>query len=364
MAGSWGRFLRLSIFGESHGAAIGVVVDGLPPGLLVDEGAIAFEMARRAPGWDAQATARQEADAVRIVSGVFGGRTTGTPICGLIENADAKVGDYDRLGDRARPGHADATVYARSGGHADRRGGGHASGRLTAPIVFAGALARILLRGEGVAIGAHIASIGGVEDRRFDPVVVAASELEALQKSRFPLLDPQRETAMREAIRQARDDGDSVGGAIECAAVGVPGGWGSPFFDAIESAVAHLLFAIPGVKGVDFGDGFALSRMRGSQANDPLCMKDGAVASATNHSGGVDGGIANGRPIVVRVACKPTPSIAKLQRTVDLRTGENAVIEVAGRHDPCIVPRALPVVEAAMAIALCDAALEWKAVKP
>ena len=358
MRSTWGNNLQLTIFGESHGLAIGVVVDGLPIGLSVDEEAVARDMARRAPGQDPTATARREADRVRIVSGLYRGHTTGAPLCGLIENTNVRSGDYEAMQRLMRPGHADYAGYVKYRGMNDPRGGGHFSGRLTAPLVFAGALCRQALAARGIEVGAHIASIAGVEDAPMDPVGVDAQTLRALRDARFALLDPAREAAMRARVEEARLAGDSVGGSIEVAAVGVPAGLGAPFFDSLESTLAHLLFSIPAVKGVAFGDGFGLCAMRGSGANDAMRMQDGRVTCETNHNGGVTGGITNGMPVVCRVAVKPTPSIAQPQRTVDVSCMADAQMEIRGRHDPCIVPRAVPVVESAMLLALTDLLLE------
>lgn len=363
MSGNWGNQLKLTIFGESHGGGIGMVVDGLPAGMQVDESAIAFELARRAPGSDAAATARKEGDVVELLSGVYKGRTTGTPIVGLIRNSDTRSGDYAQHSTLPRPSHADYTGFVRYAGYNDPRGGGHFSGRLTAPLVFAGALARQwLAQQKGVTVGAHILRIGREEERAFDACTIEASALEALRQSRFPVLEAGSEERMRAEIMQAKALSDSVGGIVECAAVGVPAGWGSPFFDSVESTAGSLLFSIPAVKGVEFGGGFALAGMRGSAANDPLRMQEGKVITSTNNSGGIAGGITNGMPIVVRAAFKPTPSIGMEQETVDLTKNENATVTVHGRHDPCIVVRAVPVVEAALLIALAECALEGRGV--
>ena len=354
MRGQFGEHFRLSIFGESHGPAIGMVIDGIPAGTPIDEEAIARDMARRAPGNDPTATSRKEPDRVRIVSGLFKGRATGTPLCGLIENTNTRSGDYAQLQTKMRPGHADYAGHVKYRGFADPRGGGHFSGRITAPLVFAGSIARQLLAAKGVEIGAHIAAIAGVCDTPLDPVLVDAQTLRALRERRFALLNPAQEAPMREAVEAARQDGDSVGGIIECAATGVPAGIGSPFFGSVESVAAQLLWSIPAVKAVEFGDGMALAAQRGSQANDPLAFDGGRVVTLSNQNGGITGGITNGMPIVLRTAIKPTPSIARTQQTVDLLTGENTTLAITGRHDPCIVPRAVVVVESALAIALCE----------
>lgn len=363
MRGSFGRNLKLTIFGESHGEAIGIVIDGIPPGTPIDEAQIARDMARRAPGKDPTATSRKEADRVNIVSGLFEGRATGTPLCGLIENRNVRSGDYEQLRTKMRPGHADYAGQIKYEGYNDPRGGGHFSGRLTAPLVFAGSIARQMLAGKGIIIGAHIAAAAGIQDDAFDPVGLTAEELLALQKSGFPLLDASKEAPMRERIAQARKAGDSVGGVIECAAVGVPAGVGSPFFGSVESVVSQLLFSVPAVKAVEFGDGMTMAALCASQANDAMHYQDGKVVCESNHNGGVTGGITNGMPIILRAAVKPTPSIAVAQQTVDLSKQENTTLIVDGRHDPCIVPRAVVVIESVLAIALCELMMDDAATK-
>lgn len=363
MRGSFGQHFKLTIFGESHGGAIGMVVDGIPPGTPIDEEAITRDMARRAPGQDPTATSRKEPDKVKIVSGLFEGRATGTPLCGLIENTNTRSGDYAQLRARMRPGHADYAGSVKYGGYNDPRGGGHFSGRITAPLVFAGAIARQLLARQGIVIGAHIAAIGNVTDAPLDGVHVNADTLLQLQQSRFPLLDPQKEAPMRAVVEAAKAELDSVGGVIECAAVGVPAGIGSPFFGSVESVASQLLFSVPAVKAVEFGDGMAIAQKRASQANDAMRFEDGRVRCLSNHNGGLTGGITNGMPIVLRVAIKPTPSIAQTQQTVDLVTGENTMLAITGRHDPCIVPRAVVVIESALAIALYELMMDNAATK-
>ena len=354
MRANFGEQFKLTIFGESHGPAIGVVLDGLPAGARIDEAYIARQMARRAPGNDPTATARKEADAVRIVSGVLNGRATGAPLCAMIENTNTRSGDYGNIAVNMRPGHADYAGYVKYCGMNDPRGGGHFSGRLTAPLVFAGSVARLLLMEKGVTIGAHIAAIAGEQDARFDPVNVDAWTLCKLAESRFPLLNPEKEAPMREAVAAARADRDSVGGVIECAAVGVRAGVGSPFFGSVESVVSQLAFSVPAVKAIEFGDGMAIAGLRASAANDAMRMDGDDVTCTSNHNGGVTGGITNGMPVIFRAAIKPTPSIAQAQRTIDIAKRENAVLEIAGRHDPCIVPRAVVVMESILAIALCE----------
>ncbi|MEF9973098.1 MAG: chorismate synthase [Clostridia bacterium] len=332
MADSWGRYLRVTLFGESHGPAIGVVLDGLPAGFQPDLADVARQMARRAPGGSPLSTSRRECDSFRILSGLYEGRLTGTALTAIIENADQHSGDYAAHMQVPRPGHADFTGHVRYGGFEDPRGGGHFSGRMTAPILFAGALCAQWLAQSGVAIAAKIVQIGRVRGDGLN-------------------------AAMQEEILSAKRDLDAVGGVISCTVTGLAQGLGAPFFDSVESVVSSLLFAIPAVKGVSFGDGFALCAMRASEANDQMRVENGALVHLSNHNGGVLGGITNGEPLVFQVAIKPTPSIARPQKSVSLEQMRDAQIEVRGRHDPSIVPRALPVVEAAAALALGEL---WK----
>ncbi len=342
--------MRHVIFGESHGPAIGVVLEGVPPGLELDLDRMARELARRATGKNPWSTARKEADEVQVLSGVFEGKTTGDPLALLIFNGDQHSKDYEALRFTPRPSHADYAGFLRSGGCLDYRGGGHFSGRLTAPLVAAGSVAKQLLERRGVWVGAHISSIYGILDAALEDT----ADLRAVAEKDFPVLDDARGEEMKAAILEAKGDGDSVGGAIECAVTGLPAGLGAPDFGSnVEGLFAQYLFAVPAVKGVDFGAGTAFSLMRGSEANDPFAVQDGKIVTKTNHSGGVNGGITNGMPVVFEVTVRPTASIARPQETVDLRTGEETEIEIHGRHDPCIVPRAVPVIEAAAALASC-----------
>lgn len=344
--------MRYTIFGESHGPAIGVTLTGVPAGLELDWAEISREMARRAPGKNAWSTARKEADQPEVLSGVFEGRTTGAPLCAVIANTDTRSQDYSRTKDLVRPGHADYPAFVRYGGHNDYRGGGHFSGRLTAPLVFAGAVAKQLLALRGVRVGAHISSIYGVSD---DPLEDWDS-LRATADKDFPVLNDGKGEAMKAAIAEAKEERDSVGGSIECAVFGLPAGLGSPDFgENAEGIFSQYLFAVPAVKAVAFGAGTAFSLMRGSEANDPLYVDDdGSVKAEQNCAGGINGGITNGMPLFFEVTLRPTPSIARPQFTVNLAKGENAVLELHGRHDPCIVPRAVPVIEAAAALAACE----------
>lgn len=350
--------MKHMIFGESHGPAIGVTLSGVPAGIELDLEEIAFEMGRRAPGRNQLSTARKEADRPEIISGVFEGRTTGTPLCALIANNDQHSRDYAKTKDLARPGHADFTGYMRYEGYNDYRGGGHFSGRLTAPLVFAGAVAKQILLNEGVRVGAHIKSIAGIEDNgSFLDLqdMLDARKLVEIARKPFPVMDDQRGVQMQEAILQAKNNLNSVGGVIECAVLGLPAGLGAPDYgENVEGIVAQQMFAIPAVKGIGFGAGFDLAKMEGSQANDPLYMKGFDVRTKTNYNGGVNGGITNGMPVVFQVAIRPTPSIAREQDTINLNTMEDAKISIEGRHDPCIVHRAVPVVEAAAALAVCE----------
>ena len=344
--------MKYSIFGESHGPAIGVVLDGVPAGLELDMDAIRFDLARRAPGKSALSTARKETDEPRILSGVFEGRTTGAPLCAVIENTDTRSGDYARTKDLARPGHADYAAHVRYGGFNDYRGGGHFSGRLTAPLVFAGGVAKQFLAQRGVAVGAHISSIYGISDDSLEDW----ESLRAVAAKDFPVLNDGAGEEMQAAILEAKNEQDSVGGSIECGVFGLPAGLGSPGFGRnAEGIFSQYLFAVPAVKAVAFGAGVAFALMRGSEANDPLYVDDdGSVKAEQNCAGGVNGGITNGMPLTFEVTMRPTPSIARHQFTVDMAKHQNAVLELQGRHDPCVVHRAVPVIEAAAALAACE----------
>lgn len=344
--------ISLSVFGESHGPAIGCVIDNLPAGESLDLEDIYNFMARRAPKKDGTSTMRSEKDMPEIVSGFFEGKTTGEALCAVIRNGDQHSGDYKSISSLARPGHADYTGFLRYNGANDPRGGGHFSGRLTAPLVFAGAVCGQLLKKRGITTAAHIYMIADVFDKPFDPVDISAEMLEEVKKRYLPVADTSADEKMRAAISEARESLDSVGGIIECAAVNVPAGIGSPIFDGLENRIAHLVFGIPAVKGIEFGAGFKAASLFGSQNNDEFYTEIDTVKTKTNNAGGILGGISNGMPIIFRTAVKPTPSIARPQNTVDFRKKENAVIEIKGRHDPCIVPRAVPCVEAALNIAL------------
>ena len=347
--------MRYSIFGESHGSAIGVVLEQVPPGLVLDREAISKEMARRAPGKSPLSTARKEADVPEILSGVFDGKTTGTPLCAIIHNSDHHSKDYAKTRFLARPSHGDYTGFVRYQGCNDYRGGGHFSGRLTAPLVFAGAVAKQLLAQRGITVGAHISQIGTVKDKSFADTQLTPTLFQTLSEKAFPTVDDQAGAAMQAEILQAREELDSIGGAIQCAVLGLPVGVGSPDLGCnVEGVLAQHLFAVPAVKGISFGAGFDFASMRGSQANDPFYMDGGQVKTRTNHSGGVNGGISNGMPVLFQVAIRPTPSIGQEQNTINFSTMEDAKLTIQGRHDPCIVHRAVPVIEAAAALAICE----------
>ena len=354
MSSSWGRNIRLSIFGESHGAVIGAVVEGLPAGFRPDWEEVRRQMARRAAGGHPWATNRAEPDEPEVLAGVLDGKLTGAPVMMQIRNTDARSHNYPETMELPRPGHADYTAHVRYHGAEDHRGGGHFSGRLTAPLVWAGALAAQVLAQRGVIIGSHIRRIGPVEDLRWRDAEIAPDELRRLSRLPFPTLCEEASAAMIAEIHAAKQDGDSVGGIVETAAVGLPAGLGSPMFDGLENRLAAILFGIPAVKGLQFGEGFGLAAMRGSAANDPYTVADGKVRTTSNHNGGILGGISSGMPIVFSVAIKPTASIYQPQQTVNLATLEPEQLQIEGRHDPCIVPRALPVVEAATALCLLD----------
>ena len=354
MSATFGRNLRMTIFGESHGKGIGLVLDGVPPGTPIDEEFIKDEMARRAPGQNQMSTQRQEKDAYIIESGVFGCKATGTPLCVLIPNSDQHSKDYSLLKDVMRPGHADYAGKVRYKGFNDYRGGGHFSGRLTAPLVFTGALAKTVLAQKGIVVGSHIARIGQITDSLFNPLGETAERLLGLRKHTLPVLDESKAPLMEAEVLSAREQQDSVGGIIEVMATGIPAGIGDPFFDSLESRLSHVLFSVPAVKGVEFGTGFAIAALKGSEANDPMTFDGGVVKTTRNNNGGITGGISNGMPVLFRVAIKPTPSISRPQQTVNVTEGKDTILEIKGRHDPCIVPRALPVVEAVTAWVLLD----------
>lgn len=358
MASTYGKIFKVTIFGESHSNAIGAVLDGVPSGVALDFDEIKAEMARRAPGKNRFSTSRVEEDAPVIESGVFNGKTTGTPICAVISNTNTRSQDYQP--EMLRPSHADYSGMVRYRGYNDYRGGGHFSGRLTAPLVFAGAVAKQALKPAGVEIFSHIKNIGGVFDQSFDFSAPDVSILRRLKEETLPLVDKTVQKAMEDEILSAKSDGDSIGGSIEAVVLGLKAGVGNPFFESVESRIAQVLFSVPAVKSVEFGIGKEFSFLRGSAANDAFYIENGNIKTVTNHNGGINGGITNGMPVVVTAGVKPTPSIGKPQKTVNVKKMEDTVFTVHGRHDPCIVQRAVPVVEAALAVAVLDLLLEEK----
>lgn len=354
--------LKISLFGQSHSSGIGCVIDGLPAGERIDLDALRRFLNRRAPGGNAWSTARREADVPEILSGLVNDTTCGAPLCAVIRNTNTRSQDYDNLRDVPRPAHADYTAHIKYGGHQDVSGGGHFSGRLTAALCIAGGICKQMLERRGIFIGAHLKSVAEVEDDAFDSVNLAKDELLAPACKPFPVQNDARGEEMRQRILCAKESGDSVGGVIECAAIGVPVGLGDPMFDGMENRIARIVFAIPAVKGIEFGAGFASAKQRGSENNDAFCMDGDQIKTQTNHCGGILGGITDGMPLIFRAAIKPTPSIAKPQHSVSLSRRENVTLEIHGRHDPCIAPRAVPCMEAALAIALVDAMQESKTI--
>ena len=354
MSSYLGKNLKVTIFGQSHAPAIGVTVEGFPAGETVDLDRLNAFLQRRAPGKSPFATARKEGDVPRFLGGLLDGVTCGAPLAAVIENHDMRSKDYEHLKDVPRPGHADLTAQMKYGGCQDVRGGGAFSGRMTAPLCIAGGIALQILEHRGVHICAHIRSIGTISDRPFAPMGEPAEVFQALSRSPFPVLDGGAGERMQSEILAAKADGDSLGGVVECIVTGLPTGLGGPLFDGLEGKLSLALFAIPAVKGVEFGAGFQCARMRGSENNDPFALEDGKVVTKTNHAGGILGGISNGMPLIFRAAFKPTPSIAMEQDSVSLSRMEPEKLTITGRHDPCIVPRAVPVVEAAAALVLLD----------
>lgn len=349
MSSSYGENLRIHIFGESHGPAVGVTVEGIPAGEAVDLAELQRFLDRRAPGRNAWSTPRKEADVPEFLSGLREGKTCGTPLTAILKSANTRSGDYDALRDVPRPGHADYTAWVKYGESRDSRGGGHFSGRLTAPLCVAGGICLQLLAREGITIISRVAAIGGVRDE---------GELTASTAEKaFPTVSDSAGEAMRFAIAAARAEGDSLGGVIECAVLGLPAGLGDPMFDGMENRIAAAVFGVPAVKGIEFGAGFTAAGLRGSENNDAFSVENGRIITESNHCGGILGGITDGMPLTFRAAVKPTPSIARPQQSVDLNTGEIVPLTVTGRHDPCIVPRAVPCLEAAAAIAVYDALL-------
>lgn len=357
MSSEFGRILRISVFGQSHGRAVGVLIDGLPAGEAIDLEALQRFMDRRRPGKSPLSTARKETDLPLFLSGLENGATCGAPLCAMIENADQHSRDYSELADKPRPGHADYTAAVKWNGRADMRGGGHFSGRLTAPLCVAGGIAKQILARRGIFVGAHLHCVNHIYDESF-PLYPTAELFAAVAGKPFPVISDESGERMQKEILSARNNLDSVGGVIECAAIGLPAGLGDPMFDGTENRLAAALFGIPAVKGVEFGAGFHAAKLNGSENNDPFVLVDGEVRAESNHAGGILGGITTGMPLVLRLAVKPTPSIGRPQRTVSLSARESTELTVHGRHDPCIAHRAVPVAEAVTAAVLLDMLLE------
>lgn len=361
-----GEKLKITVYGASHAEKIGVIIEGFPKGFKIDFDRISVDMARRAPGNIAYSTARKEPDIPKLLSGVDeNGVTDGEVIEAAIFNTNQHSGDYDALKYTPRPGHADYTAYVKFGGKLDMHGGGKFSGRLTAPIVFAGSLCRQLLGKMGITVAAHVLSIGDVEDERFDSVNADIELLNKLNRTAFPVIDFDAKQKMLRLMENQRMSLDSVGGRVECMIAGLPVGIGDSLFDGIDGKIAQYVFGIPAIKGVEFGNGFAASQLFGSQNNDPFTVKDGKIVTETNNCGGVLGGITNGMPLVFTAAFKPTPSISREQKTVNLQTMQTQPLNIKGRHDPCVVPRGAAVVEAVAAIAvadrmLCEDKINWE----
>lgn len=362
MSSTYGENIHLSIFGQSHSKGIGMTLDGLPAGKSIDMEELGAFLARRAPGNNRFSTTRKEADLPEFLSGLNEkGQTCGAPLTAVIYNTNARSGDYSEIADKPRPGHADYTAQMKYGGAQDVRGGGHFSGRLTAPLCIAGGICLQLLKEEGIHIGAHILSVHGQRDIAFDPMEISPDLLHTLDGREFPTIDESAALRMQEEIENARMNQNSVGGVIECAAIGLPVGLGDPMFDGMENRISRIVFGIPAVKGIEFGEGFGAAELYGSENNDEFYYDPaGNILTHTNRHGGILGGITSGMPLVFRCAMKPTPSIARQQQTVSLSTGENASLRINGRHDPCVVLRAVPCVIAAAAIAIYDAWLGWK----
>ncbi len=354
MSSEIGKNVKISIFGESHGEAIGVVIDGLPSGENIDTDELIRFMNRRRPGKDIYSTARSEGDIPLFQSGLYNGKTTGTPLCVLIKNTDVKSGDYSELGFKPRPSHADYTAFVKYSGFADMRGGGHFSGRLTAPICVAGGIAKQILARRGIYVGAHIKSVGGIKDNGFNEAWLTKERFDILAGAFPPVLSSTAGGMMLDFIEKVKSEGNSVGGVVECAVIGLDAGLGSPMFEGVENRLAAMLFGVPAVRGVEFGSGFDGSLLMGSENNDEFFIENDCIKTKTNNHGGILGGITTGMPIIMRAAIKPTPSIAVMQQTVDLEKAQNTTLEIKGRHDPCIAIRAVPVIEAAAALVILD----------
>ncbi len=355
MASGIGENIKITIFGQSHSPAIGVTIDGLPAGIEIDKEKLAGFMSRRAPGRDDFSTKRKEADEVEFLSGLTNDKTNGSPVCAAIFNKDQRPTDYSAIWDTPRPGHADYTARVKYNSFNDPTGGGHFSGRLTAPLCIAGGICMQWLEAKGITIGAHIASVRSVDDEKFDKVNISANMLSSIKQKPFACIDDEKTKEMQAEILAAKADGDSVGGTVECAVIGLPVGIGEPMFGGLESKIAEAVFGIPAVKGIEFGAGFEAANMLGSENNDEFYFdENGEIRTRTNNCGGILGGISNAMPLIFKAAFKPTPSIAQTQNTVSLENKANTTLSIKGRHDPCIVQRAVPCVEAAAAIVIAD----------
>lgn len=359
MKSQWGKNIRVSIFGESHGRGIGTLIEGLPAGMVPDNALIDDYLARRAPGkHHGITTERKESDAVDVLSGMFDGKFTGAPVCAMIWNEDQRSRDYAKIADIPRPGHADYPAYVKFKGHHDYRGGGVFSGRLTAALVYAGALAMQLLNERDITIATHVLQLHNLRDERIDPCNPNVQQLINRRQEAFPTITAGLGKIMEQRVREASATCNSVGGVVETIVTGIPAGVGEPFFGSVESELSHMLFSIPAIKGVEFGDGFEVASAYGSEINDAYHFDHGIIKTLTNHNGGITGGITNGMPIVFKTAVKPTPSISKQQSSVDLAENKACELVIKGRHDACIVPRILPVIEAATALVVLDFLLE------
>ena len=358
MSNTFGKNIKITIFGQSHSPAIGVTIDGLPSGFTINFDELKEFMQRRMPGQGSHTTSRKEADEPEFISGLVDETTCGTPLTAIIRNTDTRSSDYSNIKNTPRPSHADYTAYAKYGEAHDVRGGGAFSGRLTAPLCIAGGICLQLLRQKGISIAAHITQIGSVCTNNFDPVNVGEREFALLKHAKFPVMDIKAEEQMLAAIEDVKQAGDSLGGIIECAAIGLPTGIGDPMFEGMENRLASILFGIPAIKGIEFGNGFASAAIKGSENNDNFILIDKTIKTKSNNHGGILGGITSGMPLIFRVAIKPTPSISIEQDSVNLKTMQEEKVKIEGRHDPCIVPRAVPCIEAAAAIAIYDAFID------
>lgn len=358
MSSEFGNSLKISVFGESHGKAVGVTIDGLPAGEQIDLRELSLFLDRRRPGRNSLSTKRSETDAPVFLSGVTEGKTNGSPLCAIIFNEDTNSADYSEFADRPRPSHADYTAFIKWSGLCDMRGGGHFSGRLTAPICIAGGVAKQVLSRRNIFVGAHLASVAQVSDTQF-PLIPSRELFDRISAKSFPVIDDEKGSLMQAEITSAASDSDSVGGIVECAVIGLPPGIGSPMFGGVENRLSAAIFGIPAVKGLEFGAGFECAKVRGSQNNDPfIADENGRISTDTNNCGGILGGITNGMPVLFRTAFKPTPSIGITQNTVSLSRLKNVKLKINGRHDPCIAHRAVPVIEAATALVILDLILE------